>query len=94
MMDYEYIKFIDNINWDSPVIFVILILVLFGLYSKWKIFWFSILTFTIAWLTNDLIIKNLLTSSKIIDVPDLVYIVGGIVIAFAAIISFTKFIIE
>jgi hypothetical protein len=93
-MLYEIINPFKNINWDNPVVFLFIIFLILVFKRKWKALAIYVITFITPWFTGDYIIKNMASSEILISVPDFAYFTGGIILAFFAVISFTKYIIE
>jgi hypothetical protein len=93
-MEADLINTLKNINLDSPIIFLIVFLAILVYNRKWMFLFMLALVFVAAWLTGDYIIKNSISYENIITLPHLIYITGGIILGFTAVISFVSFIIK
>ena len=83
-------KNLTNINWAGPAIFVVAVLVIFAFFRKFTLVLLIILTIVIGWGAQDMIILNMNTDNELINVPFLVYSIGGVTVFFLALYSFFK----
>ena len=79
-----------NIDWDGPAMFGIIFLALLALFKKWQILLLTLLTLVLGWGAQDFIITNADSNIPLINVPLLIYCIGGGVILILVIISFFK----
>ena len=77
-------------DWENPFTFVIVILVALVVMRKWSIFLLVLLTTVLSWGAQDMIIMNLETKRQIIDLPIIIYGVGGILFIVLTLLSFYK----
>jgi len=81
---------LENINWDGPAVFVVLILAALVLFKKWTIFLLVLFTIVLGWGAQDLIITNFESDLEIVSVPLIIYTIGGGTVLILALISFFK----
>lgn len=84
------INIIREYNWESPFTFIIVILVALVFMRKWSIFLLVLLTAVLSWGAKDLIIMNMETNQQIVNIPIIVYGVGGILFIILSLLSFYK----
>ncbi len=81
---------LENINWDGPAIFVVLILVGMLLFRKWTMLLLVIFTIVLGWGAQDLIITSMESDMDVVSVPLIIYSIGGGTVLILALISFFK----
>ncbi|MCD6308063.1 MAG: hypothetical protein J7M24_03600 [Candidatus Latescibacteria bacterium] len=81
---------LENINWDGPAIFVVLILAALVLFKKWTMLLLVVFTIVLGWGAEDLIITNYESDMEIVSVPLIIYSIGGGTVLILALISFFK----
>jgi hypothetical protein len=81
---------IKGIDFESPVMFVIIVLALLAVFRKWSIVLVSLLMIVLGWGAQDLMITNIKTSSTIVSIPLIIYGVGGVIILVLTLYSFYK----
>jgi len=84
------INIIKQYDWESPFTFVIVILVALLVMRKWSIFLIVLLTAVLSWGAQDMIIMNLQTKQQILDLPIIIYSVGGVLFIVLTLWSFYK----
>ena len=84
------INIIRDYNWENPFTFVIVILVALVVMRKWSVFLLVLLTAALSWGAQDLIIINLETKRQIVDLPIIIYGVGGVLFIVLTLLSFYK----
>ncbi len=84
------INIIRNYNWESPFTFVMVILVALVFMRKWSIFLLVLLTAVLSWGAQDMIIMNLETKQQILDLPVIIFVVGGVMFIVLTLVSFYK----
>lgn len=92
-MDYMLDKIIQNlkgINFEGPAMFVIVLLTLMAVLRKWSILLITLLVIVLGWGAQNLVIMNIKTQSPLINLPILIYGVGGLIIIILILYSFFK----
>lgn len=92
-MDYMLDKIIQNlkgINFEGPAMFVIVLLTLMAVLRKWSILLITLLIIVLGWGAQNLVIMNIKTQSPLINLPILIYGVGGLIIIILILYSFFK----
>ena len=84
------INIIKDYDWENPFTFVIVILVALLFMRKWSIFLLVLLTAALSWGARDMIIMNLDTKQQILDLPIIIYGVGGVLFIILTLWSFYK----
>lgn len=84
------IEHLKSIDWSGPALFVVFVLAVLLLLRKWSMLLLILLTITLAWGAQDLIITNLESSNKVVSVPFIIYCVGGGIIIILSLLSFFK----
>ena len=84
------INIIRDYNWESPFTFVMVILLALLFMRKWSIFLLVLLTAVLSWGAQDMIIMNLETKQQILDLPVIIFVVGGVMFIVLTLVSFYK----
>jgi len=84
------IKHLNNIDWNGPAVFVIILLGGLMIFRKWSILLLTILTIVLGWGAQDLVITNLESSMKVISVPLVIYCIGGGTVIILILFSFFR----
>lgn len=84
------INIIKDYDWESPFTFVMVILVALVFMRKWSIFLLVLLTAVLSWGAQDMIIMNLETNQQILDLPIIIFVVGGVMFIVLTLVSFYK----
>jgi len=85
---------IQTYNWDSPFTLIIVFLGLMLIWKKWSMFFILFCAIIFGWYARDLIVWSLKTAREIIGLPDIIYIIGGLLFLLVSFIKFTKYSIE
>lgn len=89
--------FIDNIiwnlhavDWEGTGMFAVIVLAILAMFRKWRILLLTLLTIALGWGAEDIIIMNMMTNTRILSIPFLIYCVGGGLAMLFSLISFFR----
>lgn len=84
------INVIRDYDWENPFTFVIFILIALAVMRKWSIFLLVLLTAALSWGARNMIIMNMETKQQILDLPIIIYGLGGLLFIVFTLLSFYK----
>jgi hypothetical protein len=86
----KIIQNLKGINFEGPVMIVIVLLAFLAVFRKWSILLFTLLVAVLGWGARDLMIMNIKTQSAVVNLSLLIYIFGGVIIILLILYSFYK----
>ncbi len=84
---------VQTFDWQGPYTFLFLVLAILAIFGRWGIIFTTLITLLLGKIAHDLIVMDLQTSQAIIEVPLVIYCVGGILIGLAVLVRFIRFMI-
>ena len=84
---------VDNfyaINWGGPAAFVAIIMAILLIFQRWSMFLIVVVTVVLGWGAQDFIIMNIGSDQQVINLPLIIYCIGGGLLVLLLLITFFK----
>ena len=80
-----------TVNWEGPVMFLIIILALLSVFRQWHILLLVLMTIVIGWGAEDIMLLNIETSNNIVSLSLVIYCCGGGIALVLSLLAFFKY---
>jgi hypothetical protein len=85
------IALIGTIDWQSPVVFIVVAGIWLAVIGRWGILLLIVGTAAVGSVVGDFIIMNIHTSHEVVTLPVVIYCIGGLLVLVSAGVAFVRY---